>query len=258
MRTPLSSVPLSDPMSRTRQPAPSQVSLQWKRETEGSKSTTSLLEWVPMLQTGPSWTTTRGSRPASRRTSSVSLGTTSTIGCALRVPESRRSTVGGSSVKRAGGRRSMPPSMMPRRFSVRSCIGRVGVVAGGAAWLFGSASRTVSVSLRVSPCAAAGGPACPLAPFVLTPGAMRSLWVSKRASDQCRTQMHYRPERHRDRGDGATSPRARRVERDPRPRRGGPRPARHPREREPHEPRADGHRHRARRARSTRTSATAR
>src|SRR3984957_19178098 len=191
MRTPLSSVPLSDPMSRTRQPAPSQVSLQWKRETEGSKSTTSLLEWVPMLQTGPSWTTTRGSRPASRRTSSVSLGTTSTTGCALRVPESRRSAVGGSSVKRAGGRRSMPPSMMPRRFSVRSCIGRVGVVAGGAAWLFGSALRTVSVSVRVSPCAGAGGPACPLAPFVLTPGAMRSLWVSKRASDQCRTQMHY-------------------------------------------------------------------
>jgi hypothetical protein len=95
----------------------------------------------------------------------------------------------------------------------------------------------------------------PLGAFGLTPEAMRTEWVSRRAGDRNKTQMHYA------RKGVVTEEMAYVAEREKvapelvrdevaRGRMVIPANVRH-------EPRADGHRHRARRARSTRTSATA-
>ncbi len=64
----------TEPLSCTRQTAPSRVSLQWKRDTAGSRRTRSFEECVPMRQTSPWKMSVRSPCGPSRFTSMTSLG----------------------------------------------------------------------------------------------------------------------------------------------------------------------------------------
>ena len=74
---------------------------------------------------------------------------------------------------------------------------------------------------------------------------MRSEWVARRSNDRVKTQMVLRPGGRGHRGDRLRGG-ARAASGGAGPRRGGARSDGHPGQREPHQPRADGHRHRAR------------
>src|SRR6202021_527832 len=52
----------------------------------------------------------------------------------------------------------------------------------------GPVALTAVIAARVP---SGAGPACSPAAFGLTPEVMRTMWVSKRANDPCKTQMHY-------------------------------------------------------------------